>query len=66
MIKEYAVYRGDTFVDMGDINYVSSIVGMKKESVAWWASPSGLKRSCSAKNYNKALFIIRIELKENY
>ena len=62
MIKEYAVYRGDKFVDMGALEYVAALVGMKKESVEWWATPSGLKRSCAAKCYNKALFIIRVEI----
>ena len=38
--SEYALYRGDEFVDIGSLNYLSSSYGVPKKTLSWLASPS--------------------------
>ena len=38
--SEYALYRGDEFVDIGSIGYLSEAYGVPKKTLSWLASPS--------------------------
>ena len=37
--SEYAVYRGDQFIDLGTIDYLSEKLGISKK-VLWWYAGS--------------------------
>lgn len=48
--KEYALYRGDEFVDVGTADELAERMGVKAETVLFYASPSWRRRSASYRN----------------
>lgn len=58
--SEYAVYRGDQFIDLGTIDYLSEKLGISKK-VLWWYAGSKRYR---AKEHNRGLIVIKIEEEE--
>lgn len=53
---EYAMYRGDRFIDLGTVTYLAEKYHKKKKSLKFLATPSAHKRS--TKN---SLLLYRIE-----
>lgn len=43
-MSEYAIYKGDEFLDLGTVEELSKKFNVKKETISFWASPSNLKR----------------------
>ena len=43
-IKEYALYKGDRFIDIGTKEYLANLLNVKKETIEFYASPTQLKR----------------------
>ena len=58
--SEYAVYRGDQFIDLGTIDYLSEKLGISKK-VLWWYAGSKRYRT---KEHNRGLIVIKIEKEE--
>jgi hypothetical protein len=52
--KEYAIYYGDEFIDLGTASYLSEKFKIKKDTIMWYASPSGIKRQLKV---NKRIII---------
>lgn len=54
----YAIYKGDTFIDLGPTSELAKRIGVKKNTIIFWASNSNLKR---IKNYENHMIAVRIE-----
>ena len=44
-IKEYALYKGDKFIDIGTKEYLAKLLNVRKETIEFYASPTQLKRN---------------------
>lgn len=55
-MKEYALYRGDTFVDLGSASYLAKRQGVTKQTILYYRTPTYQKRN----NY-KGYVLIKIE-----
>ena len=58
-MTEYAMYRGDHFIDLGTVTYLAEKYHKKKKTLKFLATPSAHKRS--AKN---SLLLYRMESEE--
>lgn len=54
----YAVYKGDTFIDLGPTSELALRLGVKKGTIIFWASNSNFNR---IKNYENHMISVRIE-----
>ncbi len=54
--KQYALYRGDTFIDIGTKEYLANKIGVDIKSIEFYMSPTYQRRN----NY-KGWVVIRIE-----
>ena len=43
--KEYTLYKGDTFIDLGTLPYLARKTGVKQASLKFYGSPSYRKRT---------------------
>lgn len=57
---EYALYKGDEFIDLGTKEYLSKLLGVTKKTIGWLASPSARKRRRKGEDSN-SLLCVRIE-----
>lgn len=57
---DYAIYRGDEFLFVGNKKECAEYLGVKTETITFLATPTNLKRTV---NYDKRLLVIKI--KEN-
>ena len=55
----YAVYKGDRFIDLGDLEYISTILGIKPKSVLFMLTPTYQKRIIGRED--SRLIIIKLE-----
>ena len=46
----YAVYKGDTFLIVDELDRVAKYLNVEKDTVRWLASPAGFKRKSRQKN----------------
>ena len=60
-MTEYAMYKGDSFVDLGTIAYLAEKYHKKKKSLKYLATPSAHKRSSQ-----KSLLLYRINEDESH
>lgn len=59
---EYALYKGDTFIDLGTKKYLANLLKCKIDYITWLASPSHKKRiENNKKKTSNALIAIKIE-----
>ena len=56
--RDYAVYRGDEFVDLGTLDYLSNVLGIARRTLQFLKSPSGRKRINGERH---GIIIIKIE-----
>ena len=54
----YAMYRGDNFIDLGTLDYLSKKFKVKKKTIGFYCSLAYKKR---LKDYSNAIWIIRLE-----
>lgn len=54
--KEYALYNGDKFIDLGTKKYLANLLGIKEKSIGFYMTPTYQKRN----NY-KGWVIIKIQ-----
>lgn len=55
-MAEYAIYKGDDFIELGTVDYLANKLGVKRDTVKFWSMPSYRKRIKGT-----ALIAIRIE-----
>ena len=55
-IKEYALYKGDKFIDIGTKEYLAKLLNVRKETIEFYASPTQLKR-----NRDNCYVVVRID-----
>lgn len=55
-MTEYAMYKGDSFVDLGTLTYLAEKYHKKQKTLKFLATPSAHKRST-----NKSLLLYRIK-----
>ena len=55
-MKEYALYKGDKFIDIGTKEYLANLLNVKKETIEFYASPTKLKR-----NKDNCYVVVRID-----
>lgn len=56
MKKTFALYRGDQFIDLGTIEYLANLLGVKERTIKFYSTPTYQKRN----NY-QGYVVIRIE-----
>lgn len=60
-IVEYAIYKGDKFIDIGTAKELAEKCNVKPETIEFYASPSYLKRLEKVKDkYNKGFVCVRL------
>lgn len=57
-IKEYALYKGDKFIDIGTKEYLAKLLNVRKETIEFYAAPVQLKRV-----KDNGYIVVRIEEK---
>ena len=58
---EYAIYKGDKFIDIGTAKELAEKRNVKPETIEFYASPSYLKRLEKVKDkYNKGFVCVRL------
>ena len=59
-VAEYAIYKGDEFLDLGTAQYLSEKFNIKTDTIYFMAAPSYKKR-LKSRRYANALVVIRID-----
>ena len=44
-MPEYALYHGDTFIDLGTKKHLADLLGVKEASITFYMSPTYKKRT---------------------
>lgn len=55
-MAEYAVYKGDQFIDLGTADYLANKFGVLRKTIWYWTAPAYWR-----KNKGNSLIAIRIE-----
>lgn len=56
MKKTYALYHGDTFIDLGSRKYIADLMGVSENTVEWYTYPAWRRRH---KNANEGIIVIK-------
>lgn len=58
---EYAIYKGDKFIDIGTAKELAEKCNVKPETIAYYSSPAYLKRLEKVKDkYNKGFICVKL------
>ena len=57
-MKEYALYKGDKFIDLGTKQYLANLLGVNIRTIEFYHSPTYRKRG---KEYSNRYIVIKIE-----
>lgn len=60
--KIYALYRGDTFIDLGTKKYLAELMNVSIGTITYWGTPTNKKRM--KKNNSKGIIVIPLEDEE--
>lgn len=52
-MKQYALYKGDTLLAMGNISQIANKMGVKYRTIQFYKTPTYLKRRETGKNYRE-------------
>ena len=64
--KYFALYKGDTFIDLGTAKELSKKYNVKPETIRYLSTPANLKRIMDRKNPKfNALITVKIDDMEN-
>ena len=44
-MREYALYKGDTFIDLGTKEYLAKLLNVKKDTITFYGSPTYRRRT---------------------
>lgn len=56
----YAIYRGDTFIVIGDVKECADYLGVTESTIRWYTSPAAKKRNVN----NNTLIGIKVDDEE--
>ena len=56
--QEYALYKGDKFIDLGTVTELARRNGLSKSTIMFYSSPAYIKR---IKKKDKCYIVIKIE-----
>lgn len=59
--REYALYHGDKFIDIGTIEYLANLLNVKKKTIYFYSTPTYLKRT---KDYSNRYIVILLDEEE--
>lgn len=59
-MNEYAVYKGDKFLTIGTAEELSKELGVKQETIRFYATPSYHKRVAISKNPSNRVIVIKL------
>lgn len=59
-MRQYALYKGDRFVDLGTADYLAGVMGIKSQTVRFLATPTYAKRRTEG-----CAIVIRIDDEED-
>lgn len=48
--KEYAVYKGDTFIDLGTLEYLENKLNLKRKTLLWYSYCKRWKKQAEVGN----------------
>ena len=57
-MKQYALYKGDTLLAIGNISQIANKMGVKYRTIAFYKTPVYLKRRETGKNYRELVEIL--------
>ena len=60
MKKEYALYKGDKFIDIGTKKYLAELLNVDITTIEFYSTPSYKKRLNNRKSEN-AYIVVKIE-----
>lgn len=64
--SEYALYKGDKFIDLGTKEYLAKLLGVQEKTILFYASPTSTKRrQTKIKKESDRYIVIKIEENEN-
>lgn len=49
-VKEYAVYKGDTFIDLGTVDELAERLNLSRKTILWYASCKRWKKEAKKGN----------------
>lgn len=58
MKKEYALYRGDEFIDLGTLRELSERLGKNPKTILFYGTPANIRRSEDGRN---SYILIRLQ-----
>lgn len=44
-VKDYAIYKGDKFIDLGSVRYLAKKMNVKEETIKFYSTPTYQKRT---------------------
>ena len=44
-VKDYAIYKGDRFIDLGSVRYLAKKMNVKEETIKFYSTPTYQKRT---------------------
>lgn len=44
-VKDYAIYKGDKFIDLGSVRYLAKRMNVKEETIKFYSTPTYQKRT---------------------
>jgi hypothetical protein len=60
-VKEYAVYKGDSFICLGTLEECADYTGMKPYTIWYYTTPSYQKKLNKRKNTSKSMIVIKLD-----
>lgn len=64
--SEYALYKGDKFIDLGTKEYLANLLGVQEKTILFYASPTSIKRrQTKIKKESDRYIVIKIEENED-
>lgn len=58
--REYALYKGDKFIDIGTLDYLANLINVKKKTIYFISTPSYHERLEKRKS-NNAYIAVKLE-----
>ena len=56
-MKQYALYKGEELLAIGNISQIANKMGVKYRTIAFYKTPTYLKRRVKGKNYRELVKI---------
>lgn len=63
-MAEYALYKGDEIIGIGTAKELAEKLGIKPETIRWYATPSQEKRVAAAADPENQMIAVKIDEKD--